>query len=59
VAGVDAVILSGRCHYYEGYSAEQVVFGVRALGRFGVKTMIFTNAAGGNQPQLISRAVWS
>lgn len=47
VNGVDAAILSGRCHYYEGYSAEQVVFGVRALGRLGVKTMVFTNAAGG------------
>jgi purine-nucleoside phosphorylase len=47
IAGVDAAVLSGRCHYYEGYSAEQVVFGVRALGRLGVRNIIFTNAAGG------------
>lgn len=47
VAGVDTAILSGRCHYYEGYSPQQVVFGVRALGRLGVRTLILTNAAGG------------
>lgn len=47
VGGVDAVVLSGRSHYYEGYKPEQVVFGVRAMGRLGVRTVIFTNAAGG------------
>lgn len=47
VGGVDAVVLSGRAHHYEGYKPEQVVFGVRAMGRLGVRTVIFTNAAGG------------
>ena len=39
--------LSGRFHYYEGYSPDQVVFAVKALHCAGVKTLIVTNAAGG------------
>jgi len=41
------VVMSGRAHLYEGHSIDKVVFGVRALGRLGVKAFIFTNAAGG------------
>jgi purine-nucleoside phosphorylase len=39
--------MQGRVHLYEGYSAEQVAFPVRVLGRMGVKALIITNAAGG------------
>jgi purine-nucleoside phosphorylase len=39
--------MAGRAHLYEGYSPEQVTFGVRMLGRMGVRSMVFTNAAGG------------
>lgn len=42
-----AVVMSGRAHLYEGHAIEKVVYGVRALGRLGVKAFIFTNAAGG------------
>jgi purine-nucleoside phosphorylase len=45
--GIDLLVLSGRAHYYEGYSPAQVAFGVRTLGRLGVRTIVFTNAAGG------------
>jgi purine-nucleoside phosphorylase len=34
-------------HLYEGYSAEEVAFPVRVLGRMGVRAVILTNAAGG------------
>jgi len=44
--GVPVAVMAGRVHYYEGYSLQQVVFPVRVLGRFGVKTLILTNAAG-------------
>jgi purine-nucleoside phosphorylase len=44
--GVPLAVMSGRAHLYEGYTAEQVVFPVRVLGRMGVKIVIFTNAAG-------------
>lgn len=40
-------VLSGRAHYYEGYSFDTVTFYVRVLRALGVKTLILTNAAGG------------
>lgn len=39
--------LSGRAHLYEGYSPQQVIFGVRTLGALGIRSIVFTNAAGG------------
>ena len=43
----EIVVMAGRAHLYEGYSPAQAVFGVRTLGRLGVKGFVFTNAAGG------------
>jgi purine-nucleoside phosphorylase len=45
--GVPVAVLAGRAHLYEGYTAEQVVFGIRVLSRLGVECLIVTNAAGG------------
>ena len=47
VSDVDVAVMAGRVHLYEGYSPAQVTFGVRVLGRIGVRSMVFTNAAGG------------
>jgi purine-nucleoside phosphorylase len=44
--GTPVAVMSGRVHHYEGYSFEQVVFPVRVLARFGVRTLLLTNAAG-------------
>jgi purine-nucleoside phosphorylase len=44
--GVPLAVMSGRAHYYEGYTMEQVVFPVRVLGRLGVRIIVMTNAAG-------------
>jgi len=44
--GVPVAVMAGRVHYYEGYRMDQVVFPVRVLGRFGVKILVLTNAAG-------------
>jgi purine-nucleoside phosphorylase len=43
----DLAVMCGRAHLYEGYSQEQVVFGVRVLAKLGVRAFVFTNAAGG------------
>jgi purine-nucleoside phosphorylase len=40
-------LLRGRAHLYEGHSPDKVVFGVRVLGRLGVRALVLTNAAGG------------
>jgi purine-nucleoside phosphorylase len=39
--------LDGRCHLYEGYTADQVAFPIRLLAAWGVRTLLVTNAAGG------------
>jgi purine-nucleoside phosphorylase len=44
---VPVAAMQGRVHLYEGYSAEQVAFPVRVLGRAGIRALIITNAAGG------------
>jgi purine-nucleoside phosphorylase len=43
----EVMVLAGRAHLYEGYSAQQVSFGIRELQRHGVESVILTNAAGG------------
>ena len=44
--GVPVAAMRGRAHLYEGIGAERVVFGVRVLGRLGVRTLVVTNASG-------------
>lgn len=45
--GVAVACMRGRAHLYEGIGAQRVVFGVRVLGRLGIRTLVVTNAAGG------------
>ncbi|MCC7173651.1 MAG: purine-nucleoside phosphorylase [Bryobacterales bacterium] len=47
LGNLDVAILAGRVHLYEGWTAAQAAFGVRVLGKLGVRTVVFTNAAGG------------
>ncbi|HZS54659.1 MAG TPA: purine-nucleoside phosphorylase [Bryobacteraceae bacterium] len=46
-AAVDVAVMSGRFHLYEGYSAQQVVAGIRLFRELGVRRVVLTNAAGG------------
>ena len=45
--GRPVAVMAGRAHLYEGHTPAQAVFGVRVLGSLGVRSMVFTNAAGG------------
>jgi purine-nucleoside phosphorylase len=47
IDGLPVAALAGRVHLYEGYTAQQVVFGIRTLARLGVEAVVLTNAAGG------------
>ncbi len=45
--GKSIVVMSGRFHYYEGYTPQQVAYPVRVMKMLGVKTVLISNAAGG------------
>lgn len=49
-AAAELAVMSGRFHLYEGYSAKQVVSGIRLFRELGIKTVVLTNAAGGINP---------
>lgn len=44
---VAVAAMQGRVHLYEGYSAQEVAFPIRVMGRMGIRAVILTNAAGG------------
>jgi purine-nucleoside phosphorylase len=44
---VAIAVMQGRVHLYEGYSAAEVAFPTRVLGRTGIRALILTSAAGG------------
>jgi purine-nucleoside phosphorylase len=46
VDDVTVAVLKGRAHLYEGIDADRAVFGVRVLGRMGIRALVVTNAAG-------------
>ena len=47
LADVSVAVMRGRAHLYEGIAADRVAFGVRVLGRLGIRSLVVTNAAGG------------
>jgi purine-nucleoside phosphorylase len=47
LGALDVAVMAGRAHLYEGYTPAQVTLGVRVLRHLGVRSVVFTNAAGG------------
>ncbi|MBM3679389.1 MAG: purine-nucleoside phosphorylase, partial [Actinobacteria bacterium] len=39
-------VMRGRNHLYEGHEPQRVVFGIRVLGRLGIRALVLTNAVG-------------
>lgn len=52
IAGKPIVAMAGRFHFYEGYTAEEVVFPIRVLKMLGIEYLLISNAAGGVDPTL-------
>lgn len=50
LGGKNVIVLQGRFHIYEGYTAREVAFPVRVLHALGVQTLIVSNACGGMNP---------
>ena len=50
LSGKNVLAMSGRFHYYEGYTMEEITFPVRVMKELGVSVLIISNAAGGMNP---------
>ncbi|MEW6184785.1 MAG: purine-nucleoside phosphorylase [Thermodesulfobacteriota bacterium] len=50
LAGKEVLVLQGRFHLYEGYSAQEIAFPIRVLAALGIKVLVISNAAGGLDP---------
>ncbi|KGG52068.1 purine nucleoside phosphorylase, partial [Mitosporidium daphniae] len=47
IEGLHVVLLSGRVHYYEGYTPQQASYPIFLLSGLGVSSIVLSNAAGG------------
>ncbi len=53
LGGKEIVVMSGRFHLYEGYSAEEITLPIRVFKLLGIKTLLISNAAGGLRKALL------
>lgn len=50
IAGKYVLMQTGRFHYYEGYSMQEVTFPMRVFHLLGIQNVIVSNASGGVNP---------
>jgi purine-nucleoside phosphorylase len=50
LSGKSILVMQGRFHIYEGYTAEEVTFPVRVMALLGVRHLLIVSAAGGLDP---------
>ena len=50
IKGKPVVVMQGRFHYYEGYTAKEIAFPVLVMKMLGVRTLVISNASGGLNP---------
>ncbi len=50
LSGKTVVVMAGRFHFYEGYSAADVAYPIRVLKLLGIEQLLLSNAAGGVNP---------
>ncbi len=50
IGGKQVVVMEGRFHVYEGYTATEVTYPVRVMRALGAEILIVSNAAGGMNP---------
>jgi len=51
MGGIPVIAMEGRCHFYEGYSFQELTLPVRTLSQLGAELLIVSNASGGLNPR--------
>lgn len=54
IGQLPVVMMQGRFHLYEGYSAQAITLPVRVMKELGIELLIVSNASGGLNPQFQS-----
>ena len=53
IQNTGVVLFTGRKHFYEGYTTEDILKNVSTAFKLGVRLLVITNAAGGLNPSFL------